>query len=135
MRASRATDRCQWQEVSDRYVAASERRIAGRVLAHCSRDLGLGDVRLRWVFARWWGVTGVRGFVDPDAPGCIFVTSGQPAGMLQRTVAHEARHVWQARQHRSWLRWWDESGTPLDRAAQEEDANAYAARVARELGW
>lgn len=134
--------------VPDSWPTERERRLARAVCTLAARDLGLGDVEIRWLQlaheagynpspeTRYWSEDNFHGMVRSGHPATIFLRVGLPLPQLVRTTAHEVRHLWQAASCGSWERWWSqEHRTPERRADQEADAKDYARRFARDLGW
>ena len=138
------TEREEFAEIPAALVEATKVRLAGAVCKLVARDLGLGPVEVRWLTpaheagysapreARLRTEDDFRGLVRSGWPGTIFLRVDIGPRSVVEIVAHECRHLWQAREHGDWVGWWRDCG---HQAAREDDATAYAARFTRDLGW
>lgn len=134
--------------VPERFVGERERGLARAVCTRASRELGLGEVAIRWLMparkagfspsvetAFWTKDDGFWGMVRDSHPGTIFLRLGLSPPQIILTTAHECRHLWQADISPSWETWWRRQENPAHRADEEEDATAFAERFARGQGW
>lgn len=139
--------RVEFQEVPEAFATEQEATLARAVCKIVSRDLGLGEVAIRWVQPchesgyygerkdRFWGDDSLGGFVRNKTPGAIYLVTGWKMPRLVEIVAHELRHLWQAERHGDWASWWRDCDRDYQRADQEADATEYGRKVRRDLGF
>ena len=108
-----------YQRAAAPSVASATRDAAARMLAHVAADLSLEHVRLAWFAAspsplspaemedpvlqalntHHGGGEELQGRVLTTHPDVIWLRSDLTPLLAARNAAHEARHVWQAREH------------------------------------